>query len=627
MRASNLKLTAIFITSLLGMLPVCFADRLNLVYDNNGNLITGDGFYREYNSLNQLYKVYNGSDAGGNLLEEYVYHPVEERILVKRTYQDGKATKNVSYVSDDLVRVKNTSGTFDFLYVKHEGQRIAELKPGGSKMFLHPDHLGSTTLITDSNGSVFERTSYTPYGVLLSGGGVSRYGYEGKEHTEAIGSIPSENLAAYWSLESNADDLVGNNHGTVTGATATDGAVEDGYSFDGTDDSIEIGTDLIDFNKNWTISFWATNQNQHSDTSGVVTKTDSGVYGIAKGVSFTTAENPDSVFVIISDGTHNKINDTGVGANYGWTHFAAKRSADRVTIYTNGSSVATLDISTLNDVNGSQSMFFGKGNNGNYKGIIDEVGIWTRALPDNEIAELYLYRNRYRDGVQDIDFHFRRYQSEWGIFTQPDTLIPDVYDPQSLNRYMFERGNPHKYTDADGHKSLLFEGTYYVDNNEHYFGPSRVPLYSTGNPMPKKDYNQAKLLLLQDQITSPSPSTMFGFSSHPYAAITGYLADLVFFWVPRKSKYTERGQTDNGILYYNTKGYYFWVPFEQNNLKQPIKESPEQVKRGKSGGNIWVPNMTLDGRTDQEILNTAKNAGLWTGWAGWGTDGDKESSD
>ena len=34
----------------------------------------------------------------------------------------------------------------------------------------------------------------------------------------------------------------------------------------------------------------------------------------------------------------------------------------------------------------------------------------------------------------------------------PDTLIPNVYDPQSLNRYMFERGNPYGKTDPTGHE-------------------------------------------------------------------------------------------------------------------------------------------------------------------------------
>lgn len=44
---------------------------------------------------------------------------------------------------------------------------------------------------------------------------------------------------------------------------------------------------------------------------------------------------------------------------------------------------------------------------------------------------------------------------DWGIFTQPDTLIQNVYDPQQLNRYMFERGNSLKYEDRDGHSLAL----------------------------------------------------------------------------------------------------------------------------------------------------------------------------
>ena len=37
----------------------------------------------------------------------------------------------------------------------------------------------------------------------------------------------------------------------------------------------------------------------------------------------------------------------------------------------------------------------------------------------------------------------------------PDTLIPNVYDPQSLNRYMFERGNPYGKTDPTHEPATL----------------------------------------------------------------------------------------------------------------------------------------------------------------------------
>src|SRR3989344_3111257 len=33
------------------------------------------------------------------------------------------------------------------------------------------------------------------------------------------------------------------------------------------------------------------------------------------------------------------------------------------------------------------------------------------------------------------DFHARMYEPSWGIFLQPDSVIQNVYDPQSLNHY------------------------------------------------------------------------------------------------------------------------------------------------------------------------------------------------
>jgi hypothetical protein len=36
-------------------------------------------------------------------------------------------------------------------------------------------------------------------------------------------------------------------------------------------------------------------------------------------------------------------------------------------------------------------------------------------------------------------------------FTQPDTMVPDPGDPQSLNRYSYAGNNPLRYTDPSGH--------------------------------------------------------------------------------------------------------------------------------------------------------------------------------
>ena len=40
-------------------------------------------------------------------------------------------------------------------------------------------------------------------------------------------------------------------------------------------------------------------------------------------------------------------------------------------------------------------------------------------------------------------------------FTQPDTIIPNPYNPQDWNRYAYARNNPLKYTDPSGHLPWL----------------------------------------------------------------------------------------------------------------------------------------------------------------------------
>ena len=62
---------------------------------------------------------------------------------------------------------------------------------------------------------------------------------------------------------------------------------------------------------------------------------------------------------------------------------------------------------------------------------------FTGQIKDDETG-LYYYNARY-------------YDPELGRFIQADTLIPDLSNPQSYNRYSYVRNNPLRYTDPDGH--------------------------------------------------------------------------------------------------------------------------------------------------------------------------------
>ena len=63
----------------------------------------------------------------------------------------------------------------------------------------------------------------------------------------------------------------------------------------------------------------------------------------------------------------------------------------------------------------------------------------------------YTFTGKEKDSTGIMYFGARYYSPFLKQFTQADTIIQDVYDPQALNRYAYARNNPLKYTDPSGH--------------------------------------------------------------------------------------------------------------------------------------------------------------------------------
>jgi len=66
-------------------------------------------------------------------------------------------------------------------YVQANGQTIAKINETGT-YYYHPDHLGSTSAMTDSKGDVVEEQVNLPFGEVVSGS--EKYGFTGKELDE-----------------------------------------------------------------------------------------------------------------------------------------------------------------------------------------------------------------------------------------------------------------------------------------------------------------------------------------------------------------------------------------------------------------------------------------------------------
>jgi len=63
----------------------------------------------------------------------------------------------------------------------------------------------------------------------------------------------------------------------------------------------------------------------------------------------------------------------------------------------------------------------------------------------------FLYTGQEADDTGLMYYNARYYDPFLRQFTQADTILPNVYDPQQLNRYSYVTNNPYRYVDPSGH--------------------------------------------------------------------------------------------------------------------------------------------------------------------------------
>ena len=233
--------------------------------------------------------------------------------------------------------------------------------------------------------------------------------------------IPTDGLVAYYPFNGNANDESGNgNHGTVNGATLSynrNGDDNSAYDFQVLDwDSGNNGGDYIyiphssEFNfESFTLSAWvyrksagASNSPQHLT---IMRKFEEG-YNNPNGESwhFDIAHGTNNGGSILigrvieqspSPATKFECASTNTIIEKEWTNVIMTYSDKTIKTFINGveSCSSTNNNITLNTL-GTSGISIGmsvqaNGNWGPFDGSIDDVGIWNRALTDQEIQNLY----------------------------------------------------------------------------------------------------------------------------------------------------------------------------------------------------------------------------------------------
>ncbi len=75
----------------------------------------------------------------------------------------------------------------------------------------------------------------------------------------------------------------------------------------------------------------------------------------------------------------------------------------------------------------------------------------VRPGPGNTLPTGYTYTGQLDSGLGLMYYGARFYDGYLNRWIQPDTIVPDPGNPQSLNRYSYVLNNPLRYTDSSGH--------------------------------------------------------------------------------------------------------------------------------------------------------------------------------
>jgi RHS repeat-associated protein len=146
-------------------------------YDAAGNMTADGNHTYTYDAENRLTTVDGGATA------TYVYDAEGQRVL-KTT--GGVTTAYLYDPAGNVIAETNGGDTLNIGYAYAGSQLVAEYE-GGTTLFVHKDHLGSTRVMTTMNGTVADSMDYLPYGEQIAGGSTTTHKFTGKERDAESG--------------------------------------------------------------------------------------------------------------------------------------------------------------------------------------------------------------------------------------------------------------------------------------------------------------------------------------------------------------------------------------------------------------------------------------------------------
>lgn len=269
-------------------------------------------------------------------------------------------------------------------------------------------------------------------------------------HVVAQGCVqPPEGMISWWTGDFDGSDVKDGNDGVLTnGAQAgVAGQVDGAFSFDGTDDFVQLPFDSGIFNDQFTVDAWAFPEKvtEYSYGQGVLNNDFWSNRGMAlafySGASPPTP-NPFKIngFFHNTGGTMFSLNALSIPNQ--WHHVAMTYDGKLFCLYQDG--VQEACTAADGNVRGNNLNFRighdqhdGFSQQRYFQGLIDEVEIFNRALSADEILAIYnagsegKCKDQDEDGVPDV------------LDVCPDTAIPESAPTRRLgvNRWALGAGD------------------------------------------------------------------------------------------------------------------------------------------------------------------------------------------
>jgi hypothetical protein len=194
------------------------------------------------------------------------------------------------------------------------------------------------------------------------------------------------NLISYWKLDSSSNDSVTTNNGTDTAISYVSGKIGGSASFNGSSSNISLPNVCPAGAGAKSISAWfnvsvlpALNKYQALAYWGAAVSTQSFGLGIS---------NVGGVYKVEMASYANDLFYTFTPTVGQWYHLSTTYDGTTAKLYLNGVEVAS-GARTINVVNGIYHHIGLISGEETFNGLIDEVGLWSRAITADEISQIF----------------------------------------------------------------------------------------------------------------------------------------------------------------------------------------------------------------------------------------------